>query len=104
MLKNYFLTAWRNLLKTKGYSALNISGLAIGMAVALLIGLWVYDQCSYDRFMPGYEQAYQVKYNHRSAGETQTQVDVAIPLAHALKNDIPEIACTALAYGPDQYG
>jgi len=104
MLMTYLKTAWRGIVLNKVYSGLNIFGLAIGMAVALLIGLWVYDQCSYDRFMPGYEQAYQVKYNHLSAGETQTQVDVAIPLADALKNDVPEIACTALAYGPDQYG
>src|SRR5687768_9935834 len=43
MLKNYFKIAWRNLIKSKGYSALNIGGLAVGMAVALLIGLWIYD-------------------------------------------------------------
>ena len=104
MLLTYLKTAWRGIVLNKVYSGLNIFGLAIGMAVALLIGLWVYDQCNYDRFMPGYEQAYQVKYNHRNAGEIQTQVDVAIPLANALKNDVPEIACTALAYGPDQYG
>ena len=44
MFRNYFKTAWRSLLKNKAYSALNILGLAIGMAVALIIGLWVYDQ------------------------------------------------------------
>ncbi len=52
MFKNYFKTAWRNLANNKVYSALNIPGLAIGMAVALLIGLWVYYQLSYDRFLP----------------------------------------------------
>jgi len=50
MFKNYFKTAWRNIIRSKGYSLLNISGLAIGMAVALLIGLWVYYQYSYDNF------------------------------------------------------
>ena len=68
MLKNYFLTAWRNLLKTKGYSALNISGLAIGMAVALLIGLWVYDQYNYDKFLPDYQRLYQVRRNYNNNG------------------------------------
>ena len=56
MFKNYFKTAWRSLQKNKAYSALNILGLATGMAVALLIGLWVYYQYSYDKFLPGYKQ------------------------------------------------
>lgn len=104
MLKTYLKTAWRDIAFNKLYSGLNIVGLAIGMSVALLIGLWVVDQCSYDRFAPGYEQAYQVKYNFNNNGEIQTQADVAIPLAAALKIDVPEIAHTALAYGPAPYG
>ena len=44
MLKNYFKTAWRNISRNKIFSALNILGLAIGMGVALLIGLWINDQ------------------------------------------------------------
>jgi hypothetical protein len=46
MLKNYFKIAWRNLQKSKVYSAINIIGLATGMAVALLIGLWIWDEIS----------------------------------------------------------
>jgi len=42
MIKNYFKIAWRNLVKSKGYSSINIIGLATGMAVALLIGLWIW--------------------------------------------------------------
>ena len=53
MFANYFKTAWRSLIRNKVYSALNILGLATGMAVALLIGLWVKGQLSYDRFLPG---------------------------------------------------
>ncbi len=104
MIKNYFKTAWRNIIRTKTYSALNILGLATGMAVALLIGLWVYDQISYDRFLPGHQQAYQVKYNYNNNGEIRTQAEVCIPLAEALKNDVPEIAYTASAFGPANYG
>lgn len=104
MLRTYLKTAWRDIAFNKLYSGLNIAGLAIGMAVALLIGLWVYDQCSYDRFTPGYQQAYQVKYNFNNNGEIQTQSDVAIPLAAAIKNNVPGIAYTALAYGPAPYG
>src|SRR5258707_15472526 len=104
MLITYLKTAWRGIVRNKVYSGLNIFGLAIGMAVALLIGLWIYYQCSFDRFTPGYKQAYQVKYNFSDNGDTRTSPEVAIPLAAALKNDIPEIDRVALAYGPDTYG
>jgi ABC-type nitrate/sulfonate/bicarbonate transport system permease component len=49
MIKNYLKVAWRNLLKNKASSAINIGGLAIGMAVAILIGLWIHDELSFDR-------------------------------------------------------
>ena len=100
MLRNYFKTAWRSLLRNKVYSLLNILGLATGMAVALLIGLWVHQQYSYDRFLPGYQQAYQVRYNYNNNGEIYTRNEVCIPLAAALKNDIPDIAHVALEFGP----
>ena len=45
MIKNYLKIAWRNLMKNKAYSTINIGGLALGMAVTLMIGLWVYDSC-----------------------------------------------------------
>ncbi|HEV9038157.1 MAG TPA: hypothetical protein VGQ51_16095, partial [Puia sp.] len=61
MLRNYFLTAWRNLVRNKAYSTLNILGLSIGMTVALLIGLWVQYQYSYDRSLPNYRQVYQAR-------------------------------------------
>jgi len=104
MLITYLKTAWRGIVRNKVYSGLNILGLAIGMAVALLIGLWIYYQCSFDRFTPGYAQAYQVKYNFSDDGVVKTSPDIAIPLANALKNDIPEIDRVALAFGPDNYG
>jgi ABC-type antimicrobial peptide transport system permease subunit len=99
MLRNYFKTAWRSLLRNKVYSLLNILGLATGMAVALLIGLWVHQQYSYDRSLPQYTQAYQVRYNSNNNGEILTRDAVCIPLASALKNDIPEVAHVALSFG-----
>ncbi len=50
MLKNYFKTAWRNLVKNKFYSAINIAGLTAGLAVGILILLWVQDELSFDMF------------------------------------------------------
>jgi len=52
MLKNYFLLAWRHLLKNRGYSAINIAGLSIGMAIALIIGLWITDEATFDHYAP----------------------------------------------------
>ena len=100
MLKAYFKTAWRNILRSKVYSILNISGLAAGMAVALLIGLWVFDQSSYDRFLPNYQQAYQVRFRYSDNGTIRSQWQMCIPMAAALKNDIPEVEHTAMGFGP----
>src|SRR5882724_5166610 len=95
MFRNYFKTAWRNIIRSKGYSLLNISGLAIGMAVALLIGLWVYYQYSYDKFLPEYQQAYRVQRNFYSNGDTLTFPTISLKLADALRREIPEIEYVA---------
>src|SRR4249920_2562757 len=95
MFKNYFKTAWRNLVHNKVYSALNIFGLATGMAVALIIGLWVYYQVSYDKFLPDYKNIYAVYYRTTGNGEIYTQNSVAYPLADVLKKDIPGIKYVA---------
>ncbi|MEO8111727.1 MAG: ABC transporter permease [Ginsengibacter sp.] len=95
MFKNYFKTAWRNITRTIGYSTLNIAGLAIGMAVALLIGLWVYDQYSYDKFLPEYQSVYRVQRNYDSNGDTLTFQTTSLKLADALRTQIPEIEYVA---------
>ena len=95
MFKNYFKTAWRNIVRSKGYSALNILGLATGMAVALLIGFWVNNQYSYDKFLPDYQQLYQVRRNFNSNGEILTFSTTSLKLADALRNQIPEIEYVA---------
>jgi putative ABC transport system permease protein len=103
MLKIYLKTAWRGLLKNKAYSLLNISGLAIGMAVALLIGLWVFYQYSYDRFLPDYDRAYQVKYNYDNKGEINTRDLLPIPLEDAMRN-VAGIEHVALTFSSEAYG
>jgi ABC-type antimicrobial peptide transport system permease subunit len=60
MFKNYFTIAWRNLVKTKGYSFINIGGLALGMSVALIIALWVNDELSFNKYHDNYDQIAQV--------------------------------------------
>ncbi len=91
MLKNYLKTAWRNLVNNKVYSALNILGLAIGMAVTLLIGLWVYNEYSYNRFLPDYQQLYQVKSNYSLNGSVSTEGSTPTKLADVLRTKFPEI-------------
>src|SRR6185503_3652111 len=60
MIKNYFKIAWRNLTRNKGYSAINIGGLAVGMAVAILIGLWIWDELSFNKYHKNYDSIAQV--------------------------------------------
>ena len=60
MFKNYFKTAWRNIIKNKTYSIINILGLATGMAVAMIIGLWIYDEVSANKNFKNYDTIYQV--------------------------------------------
>ncbi|HTE00687.1 MAG TPA: ABC transporter permease [Mucilaginibacter sp.] len=95
MIRNYLKIAWRNILSNKVYSALNILGLAAGMAVALIIALWVEYQYSFDKALPNYEQLYQVRRNFNSNGETLTFSTTSLKLADALRNSIPEIEYVA---------
>jgi putative ABC transport system permease protein len=104
MINNYLKIAWRNLVNNKVYSALNIMGLATGMAVALLIGLWVSYQYSYDRFLPGNERLYQVMRNYNSNGDTLTFSSTSLKLADALRNNIPEFAHVAETDGWGAHG
>ncbi len=69
MFKNYFKTAWRNLLKSKTSSFINIIGLAVGMAVAILISLWVYDELSFNKNFNNYNQIARVMWHTTSNGE-----------------------------------
>ncbi|MGN6530411.1 MAG: ABC transporter permease, partial [Ginsengibacter sp.] len=81
--------------RTIGYSLLNIIGLSIGLAVALLIGLWVYHQYSYDKFLPEYQSVYRVQRNFDSNGDTLTFQTTSLKLADALRTRIPEIEYVA---------
>src|SRR5262249_10275993 len=98
MLIIFFKTAWRNIVRGKAYSILNLLGLATGMAVAMLIGLWGHYQLSYDRWIPGYEQAYQVRFNNSDNGVIRNQAEVCLPLGDALKQDVPEVDHVAPAF------
>ena len=104
MIRNYIKIAWRNLVRNKAYSALNIVGLATGMAVALLIALWVVNEYSYDRSLPDYARLYQLEMNLTSTHDgTHTQNNVSIPVVGALKKQYPEIKYIAESDGMRQH-
>ncbi|CAA9486006.1 MAG: Acidobacterial duplicated orphan permease (function unknown) [uncultured Segetibacter sp.] len=86
MLRNYFKIALRNLLKTKGYSMINIGGLAVGMSIALLIGLWIYDELSFNKQHKNYEHIAQVMSSGTFNGKGYAEPWLARPLEGELRN------------------
>ena len=85
MLKNYFKIAWRNLLKNKVYSSINIIGLATGMAVALLIGLWIWDELSFDHYHNNHDKLARLMTTQTFNGETGTYPNICVPLEKELR-------------------
>jgi hypothetical protein len=86
MLKNYLKIAWRNLKKNKGYSIINIGGLAVGIAVVTIIGLWIYDEVTFNTNHENYGQIAQVMVNKTSNGEKRTRSIIPYPLGDELRN------------------
>jgi putative ABC transport system permease protein len=87
MIKNYLKIAWRNLIKNKVYSAINIVGLAVGMAVAMLIGLWVWDELSYNKSFRNYGQLAQVMQHQTFNGETGSQTSLPYLIGEELRKN-----------------
>jgi putative ABC transport system permease protein len=87
MFKNYFKIAWRNLIKDKAHSIINIAGLSVGMSVAMLIGLWTWDEWSFDKYHQNYDHIAQVMEQNTLNGVVQTRVNIEPPLAPALQKN-----------------
>ena len=85
MLKNYFVITIRNLFKHRFYSAINISGLAIGITCSILILLWVADEVSYDKFIPKADRLYQVWVNAYFDGKVNSWTSVPLPTYEEMK-------------------
>lgn len=89
MIRNYLKVAIRNLLRQKGFTFINIFGLALGISCTALIGMWVGDELSYDRFNKDYEKMYRI-----TSTLPELNVHAAVtsaPLALAFKSEIPEV-------------
>ncbi len=98
MYQNYFKIHWRNLIRNKGFSFINIAGLAIGMTVALIVGIWIQYEVSYNTYHPENDRIAQVYQNQTFETEVETWQGQALQLAPALREDYPnlfEIAVTS---------
>ncbi len=96
MFKNYITIGWRYLLKAKVYSLINISGLAIGLACSISIGLFIADEYSFDRFHRNSGDIYRVVQRQNQAGERYDVASSPGPKAEALKADFPEVVNSCL--------
>jgi len=91
MIKNYFKTAWRNLLNNKFYSAINITGLTVGLTVGLLILLWVNDELSFDKFNTKAGQLYQMDAQIGTGSSKQLWAGVQGPVATYALKEVPGV-------------
>jgi putative ABC transport system permease protein len=92
MLLNYLKTAFRNLVRYKGYSFINILGLTVGLATAIFIFLWVADEVSYDKFHKNADRAFRVmRHATFNDGRIVTRSSAPEPLAEAMQHEVPEI-------------
>ncbi|MBS1934842.1 MAG: ABC transporter permease [Bacteroidetes bacterium] len=89
MIKNFFRTAWRNLIKSPSHSFINIAGLSVGMAVAMLIGLWIWSELSFDKNFDNYNRIVQVMQTETHNGQINTAKGNVIPLAMELREKYP---------------
>jgi len=91
MIKNYIKTAFRGLMKNKGFTFINVFGLALGLATCLLIVFYVFDELSFDRFNTKADRIYRVNNEIKFGGNENSYAVTPAPAAAALKADFPEI-------------
>src|SRR3984885_1270511 len=91
MIRNYIKTAYRSLIKNKGFTAINVLGLSVGLATCLLIVYYVVDEWSYDRYNVKADRIYRVDLEVNYGGRDATYAEVEPPLGNALKTNFPEI-------------
>lgn len=97
MLKNYLKIAFRNLVRNKVYSFINIMGLATGISVAMLIGLWINDELSFNKSFDNYNMLGQAYMNQTINGYVGSQISMAHPLGKELREKYPDFKDVAMA-------
>lgn len=103
MIKNFFKIAWRNLIRNKGFSFINISGLAIGMAAAILIFLWIGNEMSYDQFHEKKDRIYEAWNRAEFSGKLQCWNTTPKILARTIEKDLPEVERAVRVNWPSNY-
>jgi putative ABC transport system permease protein len=103
MFKNYLTIAFRNILKQKTYSLINIAGLAIGIACCILILLFVNDELNYDKFHKNYENIYRACLDSRIGNSELNAAVTPAPMAEALVKDFPQVKAAAKFTGFSSY-
>jgi putative ABC transport system permease protein len=98
MLKNYFKIAFRNLWKHKGFSSINIIGLAMGLACFIMIALYVTDELSYDKYNKKAERIYRINSDIKFGGTDLNMAVSADPMGATLKKDYPQVEEFARLY------
>jgi len=91
MFKNYLKVFSRNFRRHRGYSSINLAGLALGMSCCLLISLWVLDELSFDRFHNAADRLYRIEADEDYSGVKRHMIGTPIPLAAALEKEVPEV-------------
>ncbi|HZY36433.1 MAG TPA: ABC transporter permease [Mucilaginibacter sp.] len=85
MIKNFWMVAWRNLLRNRTSSLINIGGLAVGLVVAMVLGLWVWDELTFDQYCKNYDRIAQVMQQQTYSGQISTQGGISFPMGRELQ-------------------
>src|SRR5580698_9601766 len=103
MLKNYLKVAFRNLWKNRGFSFINITGLAVGMASAILILLWIQNEVSYDQFHEKKDRIYEAWNRAHFDGKLMSWSTTPKILARTLEKDLPEVEQCVRVHWPSNF-
>jgi ABC-type antimicrobial peptide transport system permease subunit len=96
MIKSYFRIGWRNMLRNKGYSFINIGGLAAGLAVVMLIGLWIHHELSFNKYHDNYDRIARVWVHQHFNNEISSQWSQPYPLANELRTQYADFEYVSL--------
>ena len=91
MIRNYFKIAWRNLIKNKGFTAINIIGLSLGIGCFIVIAMYVTDELSYDQYHENADRIFRINSDIKFGGTDLSMAVSADPMGEALKRDYPEV-------------
>ena len=101
MLKNFFIIGWRNLIKNKIFSLLNITGLAVGVVVCLMIGVWLQRELSFDDFHNTNGEIFRIANTFKSESETFSQAPSGVALGAQLPKLLPSVKTACRVFNND---